>query len=76
MFNMRYQQYSLPWLLIVLCFPVAGASPIAGSDAPIGGMPNAEIVEVKKQKKDSWEECKDLLRKKKQKKKNSPKKGS
>jgi hypothetical protein len=63
-------------LLIALCFSVASASPVAGSDLPIGGIPSAEIVEVKKQKKDSWEECKELLKKKKQKKKDSPKKDS
>ena len=71
MSNMRHQRYSLPWLLIVFCFPIASATPpVAGSDV-------VEIQKIKKVKKkrNSWDECKELLKKQKEKKnKNSTEK--
>tara|TARA_R100001079_G_C4427184_1_gene142417 strand:+ start:70 stop:270 length:201 start_codon:yes stop_codon:yes gene_type:complete len=64
---MRHQRYSLPGLLVVLCFPIASATP----PPPVGG---ADTIEVEN-KKSSWDECKELLEKtKKKKKKDSPKK--
>ena len=62
MFNMRNKQYTLPWLLIILCFPVAASTP------PLGGA-DTIAIEAKKDQ-NSWDECKELLKKAKEKKLN------
>ena len=61
---MSYKQHTMPWLLIFLCITCAYATPLGGSDSD---MPPV-IKEIKK-KKDSWDECKELLKKVKEKKK-------
>ena len=70
MSDMRYKRYSLPGLLIILCLSCAKAQPTVGgqeySDAP--------KVENQKSKKTSWDECKELLKKAKEKKQNSTEK--
>lgn len=51
----------MPWLLIILCFPTASAAP------PLGGIDVVATTQTEKDK-NSWDECKELLKKAKKKK--------
>lgn len=62
---MSYKQHPMPGLLIFLCITCAGATPLGGSDSEAITPP---VVEEVKKKKDSWDECKELLKKAKEKK--------